>query len=221
MLISNSKKFIFIHIPKNAGQSVTSTLLKYCISNKEKPLANLIGSRRYIQINSKLKQYLNLSFYSHPFKDHEKAAAVKINLGDSYDSYFKFAFVRNPWDWMFSHYMYTIKNVRHYKHKFVKDNFKNFDEYVDYECHNEASKAYNQRSFIFDSSGQQIVDFVGKFESLSNDFKIICDKLSIKENMPHVNQSNKENYRHHYSNHSKNLVRDFYSKDIELFNYDF
>ena len=221
MLISNSSKFIFIHIPKNAGQSITSTLLKYCISNKEKCISNLIGSRRYIQINSKLKQYLKFSFYNHQFNDHEKALRIKETLGDSYDSYFKFAFVRNPWDWMFSHYMYTIKNVRHYRHKFVKKNFKDFNEYVKYECNNEESKMYNQSSFIYDSSGRKIVDFVGKFENLSNDFQIICDKLNIKESIPHVNQSNKENYRHHFSDCSKNLVRDFYARDIELFNYEF
>ena len=54
MLISKTKKFIFIHIPKNAGQSITSTLLKYCISDSTRFLINTIGPRNYIRINTKL-----------------------------------------------------------------------------------------------------------------------------------------------------------------------
>jgi hypothetical protein len=221
MLLSENKKFIFVHIPKNAGQSITSTLIKYCISDKEKIVTNLIGVRNYIKVNSKLKQYLKFSFYSHQFQDHEKAYRIKETLGSSYNSYFKFAFVRNPWDWIFSHYTYTLKNVRHYRHKFVKDNFDNFNEYVEYECLHKRSKSYNQNNFIFDSSGAQIVDFIGKFENINNDFQAICDKLEIDEKIPHFNQSNKVSYKQHYSERSKDLVRDLYLRDIELFDYKF
>ena len=34
---------------------------------------------------------------------------LKISLGMNYADYFKFAIVRNPWDWLFSKYKYTLK----------------------------------------------------------------------------------------------------------------
>ena len=221
MLISNSKKFIFIHIPKNAGQSITNAFFQFCLGNKGRFATDIIGARNYIKINTKLMQYFNFSFYDHPFKDHERATKVKQVLGPSYSSYFKFAFVRNPWDWIFSHYTYTMKNVRHYRHSFVKNNLKNFDEYVEYECSKGMHEQYNQNGFIFDSSGNQLVDFIGKFENIQNDFQNICNQLDIDANIKHFNQSNKLSYRDHFSKRSKDLVKDYYYKDIELFDYKF
>lgn len=221
MLISNNKRFLFIHIPKNAGQSITNALFKFCVGKKGKLASELIGTRNYIRLNTKLIQLLNFSFYPHSFKDHDKACRVKEVLGSSYSSYFKFAFVRNPWDWIFSHYTYTLKNVRHYRHSFVKNNFKNFNEYVEYECLKGTSDQYNQHSFIFDSSGNKLVDFIGKFENLQSDFRIICDQINVDANIEHFNQSNKMCYREHFSERSKDLIKDYYSKDIELFDYKF
>jgi hypothetical protein len=221
MLISNSKKFIFIHIPKNAGQSITNALFKFCVGKNARFFSDIISTRNYIRINSKLMQLFNFSFYDHSFKDHESASNVKEVLGSSYSSYFSFAFVRNPWDWILSHYTYTLKNVRHYRHSFVKNNLKNFDEYVEYECLKGMPEQYNQNKFIYDSSGNQLVNFVGKFENIQNDFQIICDQLDIDTNIKHFNQSNKFNYREHFSERSKDLVKDYYSKDIELFDYKF
>ena len=82
MLISKTKKFIFIHIPKNAGQSITSTLLKYCISDNAKFFVEFLGARNYIRINTKLKKYFNRTLYNHNFLDHERAYMVKDILGD-------------------------------------------------------------------------------------------------------------------------------------------
>ena len=220
MLISNKKKFIFIHIPKCAGQSVTSILLKYCISTKERFVTKIIGARNYIRINTKLQQYFNFSLYGHNFSDHARAYAVKDALGDSYDDYFKFAFVRNPWDWLFSNYTYALKNIRHYRHTFIKNNFKDFNEFVEWECLENNNKKY-QKEFIYDSSGNLIVDFVGKFENLKTDFDIICNKLNLENQLPHFNQSSKKSYKEYYSQRTKALVEEHYREDIKLLDYKF
>lgn len=220
MLISKTKKFIFIHIPKNAGQSITSTLLKYCISDSTKFLINTIGPRNYIRINTKLDKYFNYTLYNHNFKDHERAYMVKESLGEEYINYFKFAIARNPWDRLFSRYNYALKNVRHYSHKFIKRNFSSFNEYVEWDCLKNDNRKY-QTEFILDNDGNKIVDFVGKFENLENDFRIICEKIGVDEKIPHFNQSVKSDYRKHYSKSSRDLVRDYYSSDIESLNYEF
>lgn len=220
MLISKTKKFIFIHIPKNAGQSISSTLLKYCVSDNTKFVINLIGPRNYLRINTKLEKYLNFTLYEHNFKDHERAYMVLDTLKDDYANYFKFAFVRNPWDRLFSRYNYALKNVRHYNHKFIKRNFSSFNEYVEWDCLKNPNKKY-QKEFILNHHGEKIVDFIGKFENLENDFKKVCESIGVNEKIPHFNQSVKSDYRKHYSMSSRDLVRDCYSTDIELLNYEF
>ena len=220
MLLSKTKKFIFIHIPKNAGQSITSILLNYCLSDSAKFAANLIGSRTFIRINTKMKKYFNQTLYDHNFKDHERAYKVKDLLGESYSDYFKFAIVRNPWDWLFSQYNYTLKNPRHFRHKFVKSNFSSFNEYVQWDCLNN-DKRKCQKEFVLDRSGNKIIDYIGKFENLEYDFGEICRIIGVDVRIPHFNQSNKNDYRKYYSRESRDLVSDYYSSDIELFDYEF
>lgn len=220
MLISKTKKFIFIHIPKNAGQSITSTLLKYCISDNSKCFINFIGARNYIRINTKFKKYFNKTLYDHNFKDHERAHAVRDFLGDEYSNYFKFAIVRNPWDWLFSKYKYSIKNTRHFRHKFIKNNFSSFNEFVQWECLKNANKKC-QAEFVFDTAGNKIVNFIGRFENLEDDFRKICKEIEVNEKIPHFNKSMERNYREHYSEKSRNLVREHYASDIDLFDYEF
>ena len=220
MLISKTKKFIFIHIPKNAGQSITSTLLKYCISGNAGRSIQFIGARNYIRINTKLKKYFNRTLYDHNFKDHERANAVKDILGDEYSNYFKFAIVRNPWDWLFSKYKYTLKNTRHFRHKFVKSNFSTFDQFVEWECLKNNNKKC-QAEFVLDNDGNKIVDFIGRFENLEDDFREICNKIEVDEKIPHFNKSMSRNYREYYSGKSRDLVGEYYASDINLFDYEF
>jgi hypothetical protein len=220
MLISKKKKFIFIHIPKNAGQSITSTLLKYCISDRSRNVVNFLGARNYIRINTKLKKYFNRTLYDHNFKDHERACAIKNSIGDEYEDYFKFAIVRNPWDWLFSKYKYALKNTRHFRHKFVKNNFSSFDEFVQWECLKNDNKK-SQTEFLLDKAGHNIVDFIGRFENLEDDFRKICHRIEVDEKIPHFNKSLERNYREYYSEKSRDLVREYYASDIDLFDYEF
>ena len=73
-MISHPHKFVFIHIPKTGGSSIETLFLG-------KP------QRRWApEIN-------------HYFQ-HATAAELRNRLmnRDNFDRYFKFAFVRNPWD---------------------------------------------------------------------------------------------------------------------------
>lgn len=98
VIISKKKKFIFIHIYKNAGNSIKNLLHDY-------------HNPKYT--------------FKHP---HYKAKNIKETLGDKYSEYISFVVIRNPWDWQVSLYHYMLKDKEHHQHEFIKSlgNFDNY-----------------------------------------------------------------------------------------------
>ena len=151
---------------------------------------------------------------------HKKYVSIR-NEYPFVDSYFKFAFVRNPWDWAVSWYFYR-------KDRPNSNNTKNisFKKWIK----EKASTAYNpigiglsvaQSDFICDEYGVK-VDFVGRFENLQEDFNTICDKIAIpRQQLCHLNKSEHEHYSRYYDDETRDLVAQRYAKDIEYFGYEF
>jgi hypothetical protein len=75
--------------------------------------------------------------------------------------------------------------------------------------------------FICDDDGNVIVDFVGRFENLERDFQTICSSIGIDPELPHLNRTSHRNYRCYYTDETKEIVRGWARKDIEMFGYEF
>ncbi len=110
MLMSRKRKFIFIHIYKNAGSSVTNALL---------PFATSKWQRMIDRVSIKLK--LPRQFDPAPFPVHIRAPELVKAIGkEAFDSFYSFAIVRNPWDWQVSLYNYALKSTSHPQHELTK-----------------------------------------------------------------------------------------------------
>ena len=73
--------------------------------------------------------------------------------------------------------------------------------------------------FFFENN-VQLVDFIGRFESLNDDFKGICSRLNIQTMLPHVNaRADEIPYLDYYSQNSIDMIFEAYKEDIEAFNY--
>jgi len=188
-------KCIFVHIPKNAGLSVTYTLF-----------GNAGGSHR------KIVDY------------------KKVFSRSTFKRYYKFSFVRNPWDRVVSTFFF-LKNGgltekdRVWAEKHLAP-FGTFDAFVKgwlkEENINNSLHFQHQHVFLEDEKGKIAVDFIGRFENIDEDFKIITDKLGINRILKKTNTSQrKKNYRDYYDEETKEIVNEVYKKDIQLFNYGF
>jgi hypothetical protein len=62
---------------------------------------------------------------------------------------------------------------------------------------------------------------VGRYETLAADFAQVCDRLKLRVELPHVNQSVHQDYRTYYSEHTRQLVAEHFAADIRLFGYTF
>ncbi len=211
MLISESKKFLFVHIQKTAGRSFEAVL-----KDNIPDLKSLPGT-------------------------HDHAAWVKDDLGDIWDELYKVAFVRNPWDRLVSWYaMFQRKgNTTWYKRvtglgnynkirQYVLDNTNSFDEFI-YKCTDiiedsdgKKSFLYNQLDYVSDAEGEVMVDYIGRFENIVEDTGVVFKKLCIEgASLPHKNISEHRNYRTYYTDETRDIVAERYARDIEYFGYEF
>ena len=206
MLLSVSHRFIFIHVNKAAGSSM------------KRALGQLDRQPSRSSLN-KLKSKLHLArdYRKRFYPVHTYASQLQRELpAEVYNDFFKFAFVRNPWDWLVSTYNYLRNTPTHRHHRRVLA-MKSFAEYAEFEiAHGDRSQA----AFVCKNK-DVIVDFVGRFETLDDDFAIVCERLGIDVTLPHTNRTCHRDYREHYDDKLAEIVGQHWQKDIRLFGYEF
>ena len=227
-MICRQHQCLFVHVPKSAGQSIEQFFMDRLGLDWETGRAEvLMGDNPDRSRGTQKLAHLSAFEYVHDgFVD-----------ADEFESLFKFTFVRNPYERLVSEYRY-----RNYFHHH------SFSDFV----HNKLPRpgwddkyrhVMSQYEMLHDLHGRLLVDFVGRFESLQQDFDTVCRRLGIEDSeLPHRNPSNKksrnlkrrfrnflfrngENDKRHYTEfydeHTRATVTELYRKDIETFGYRF
>jgi hypothetical protein len=133
-----------------------------------------------------------------------------------FNLYFKFGFVRNPWDRLVSAYHYSLKWYA--ENDAQKLNLKRFDNFSTWmrPVHTGFNKYGSQYSYV------RGCDFIGRTENFQEDFNTVCDKIGIpKQQLPHKNATKHEHYTEYYDDETREIVAEKYAKDIEYFGYKF
>lgn len=194
-MINHKHKFIFVHIPKTGGTSIQYLFTKN---------------------NNVTKKENKKHFTSNDYH--------RENISE-WNSYFKFSFVRNPFDFLVSYYIFRMKMIngelgrteRFMSKKYKNSNFKSWIR------NNFFNDPRVMTHFDFLSVNEKIeLDYIGKFENFQEDFNIICDKIGIpQQQLPHINKSKHKHYTEHYDDETRQLVAEKYAKDIKYFGYKF
>lgn len=201
-MIIHDSKCIFIHIPKTGGQSIEVSLGlnigdKFSQNKKWYDMSTMVG------LNPTSGEYMQ----------HFSISRILKEIPTIYD-YKSFTFVRNPWDRVVSDYKW---------YGGLKDRVGTLEEFIINERVADKSHVIPQYKFIYDENNVQLVDYIGRFETLERDFYNICEQLNLDPDpLPHHNKTcSKKHYTEYYSNTTKDLVHEKYHKDIEYFNYRF
>ncbi len=200
MLISKEKMLIFAAFNKTGSTSIEAALNSY---------------------NSRLLYYRLMIMYRFVIRErrlfkHARPAQLKVLLGErEWDRYFKVSFVRNPWDRTVSLYNYHKKNPNRYPLA-----QRSFEEWLLGGGTGTVKKSMVE--FISDNQGRIIMDYVGRYENLEENFSYICQKVNLPNlSLAHLNQSSFRGYRDYYTQTSKRIVEEWAAKDIAAFGYTF
>ena len=224
-LISHRHKFIFIHIYKTAGTSVTASLLRHSSFKDRLAYDYLITKKLSNTIDRIFNSWDDGKKWLTGYHKHSQAIEIREHLGSScFDEYYKFSFVRNSWDWLVSLYFYIRRENTHINHHLANQlNFKEFlQNYLE-------TNPPLQLDFISDSQGKIIVDKIGCFEQLQQDFAEILDRIQIEDrqynspNLKVINMSSNRsrNYQQYYDGESSNWVEEYFQPDIAYFKFQF
>jgi uncharacterized protein YabN with tetrapyrrole methylase and pyrophosphatase domain len=80
------------------------------------------------------------------------------------------------------------------------------------------------KPYLTNNEGKVIVDFIGRFENLQNDYNTICNKLRISKNdltWDNKSRYNSDLYKRYYNEESFELVNSIFKEDIEFLGYQF
>ena len=195
MILSEKHNFIYIAIPKTGTTTIHNAFSKLDDETLFMEKANKSNKNR-----------VNKSLYKHITPKNLKTQI------ENFDEYFKFTFVRNPYDravsWVY--YYYRNRKINLDEHSFKELIFK-FPDWI-WTC---------QHEFLFEDN-KNSMNFVGKVENFQEDFNTICDKIGIPhQQLPHKNKSKHKHYTEYYDEETKSIVAEKYAKDIEYFGYTF
>lgn len=229
MIVSHKHKFIFIKTEKTASSSIEIALSEICgpddiitPTRGDLEVQRAVSGQNF-RIEHPMKPERKLwrrvlrrpERPYHPtvgYYEHMPAWRIRTYLGEEvWNSYFKFAFTRNPWDAQVSYYFYKTRNDVPRPP---------FDVFLQRQ-----KKARVQLWNLYTIDDVIAVDFLGRFENLDADFGEIQRRIGLKEPLvlPFANTSDKpkDRYREFYSHQTRARVEAWYGKEIAAHGYEF
>ena len=194
MLLSHKKKFLFIHIQKTGGTSITRWL-QNSVSDME----------------MSIEAHSPLSVVEDRYRDYFKVAFVRNPFDRLVSWYSMISKVKNPnplQQKVLTHSKNFTEFILNCEHLTSKSNWKPFH--------------YNQIDYLTDAKGTVAVDFIGKFEDFSQGIKTISDYLDIDSHtIGHINSSTHTAYQDYYTEKTRDIISNRFQRDLHYFNYTF
>jgi hypothetical protein len=145
-----------------------------------------------------------------------------------FERYFKFAFVRNPWDRLASAYFFLRKGGLNERDRLWSEanlsRFASFDEFVRRWVTPKNVRSHfhfrPQFEFVEGAPGVPAVDFIGRFERLREDYDQLREKLGFGAELPRLNAESRDwRTADVYTAESARVVAEVFENDIRLFDY--
>lgn len=202
---------LFIWIPKNAGTSIYHTLRT---KNQTEDVA-LTTLEKFKKFNKLPRGFSSIGHLS--FKEIKEQ---RILDQEYLSNCWKFAFVRNPYSRIVSLHRHIGGNTT------LEEYLQNIQLYTDliglYNIKGN-SQSNPQYKWIYDKDMNLVVDFIGRFENLQEDFDYICKQLDIEPMK--IDCKNKRCsstcYLRSHTPETIELTKKIYKKDFELLGYSY
>lgn len=206
MIISSTHKFIFVAIPKTGTHSVRRALRVH------------MGPEDLEQVGLFVQRSLPMPELARIGHGHITLAQVRPFMKPAdFETFFKFAFVRNPFDRFVSYSSFITRENGHFDrdpHKVMRYFLANppMDHVL----------FRPQHEFVSDVDGSLLTDYIGRVEHMQQSYDEICGRIGIPSAaLDQVNSSRRKDYRDYYDQSLIDGVAKLYARDLELFGYEF
>ena len=254
-MISHQYRFIYFHIPRTAGTSIEDALWRYRDHNQKGPHPqdhpdyygrydwHLYGfhqenfgdgSNNVKHVGDRIYEYAS-NLLAEDSQPHSYNYGV-----EKFESYFKFTFVRNPWD-RFISLWFKFKEEPILQNQFNTlyelspycdfDDMESVLRYLWLSSKKELLLPFwfkPQYEFIHDSNLRILTNYVGAYEKLQFCFDFLCDRIDFpKKELPwsedkhRRKEKDKKHYTEFYEKRTENMIRDVYKEDIRTWGYEF
>ena len=208
MIISHRHRFIFAAVPKTGTHSVRQALREQ-LGDEDVEQVGLFVDKRF--------PWEDLAAIRH---GHLSLRQVRPYLGEeAFGGYFKFAFVRNPFDRFVSYCAFMLRGGDDFQQQ-PREVMRHFLFREPPEHH---ILFQPQASLLMDDDSKSLlIDGVGRVEDMQASYDAICARIGIASRpLERVNGSRHGDYRRYYDQALIDGVAARYAQDLELFDYTF
>ncbi|MDJ0820338.1 MAG: hypothetical protein QNJ09_00840 [Paracoccaceae bacterium] len=214
MLVSHSKKFIYIKTTKTAGTSVEMALQHHCV-----PAGTPIGEiTDCLESSAGIVGARGPDVSGQPWFNHMSAQAIRNKLpADVWNGYCKICNIRNPWDKTVSFFHMAFPKI---KNEAPADIFEAFRSWIA-----EADKLGSDTKIYF-IDNTPVADEYIRYHTLTEDLHRISEKLGLDvPDLPEAKTEqrgqNKLPYQDYYDAAGRQKVSDIYHREIDHFGWTF
>jgi hypothetical protein len=207
MIISGLHKFIFVAIPKTGTHSVRQALREH------------MGTRDLEQVGLFVQKRFPIPELAQLQHGHLSLQQVRPYLRpEEWQSFFKFAFVRNPFDRFISYCAFRTRG----QDLFERDPKSVMRHYLFEAPPHDHLLFQPQYGFVTGDDGQLLTDYVGRVERMQESYDEIAGRIGIPSRpLERVNATERRDYRDYYDQQLIDGVARLYARDLELFDYQF
>lgn len=164
MPINHGERYIFVHIPKTAGSTILDRL------NIDRTVSNFFGGQFQVR-------YYTVECVA----QHMPAFLIRKIRPDIFDKYYKFSFIRNPYDRVLSEFFWCRKNAN-LESKTEDEILSDFNQWLEpYYLTKNTSRKFSQRWFLYSRCKKHLlVDEIYRYENFEQEFSKLVEKLKIK-----------------------------------------
>jgi hypothetical protein len=208
LIVSHRHRFIFAAVPKTGTHAVRQALREQ-LGEGDLEQVGLFVNKRF--------PWAELAAIEH---GHLSLRQVRPYLGEeAFGGYFKFAFVRNPFDRFVSYCAFMLRGGEVFQQR-PRDVMRHFL----FEAPPEQHILFQpQASVLVGEDGRSLLaDEVGRVEDMQGSFDAVCARIGIPSRaLDRVNDTRRGDYRRYYDQVLIDAVAARYAQDLDLFGYSF
>jgi Sulfotransferase family len=206
MIVSFARKFVFAAVPKTGTHAVRQALRAH------------LGPEDIEQVGLFVQKKFPIPDLAALQHGHISLRQLRPHLPpEQFESFFKFAFVRNPFDRFVSYCSFMTR----FKGEFLA----NPQQVMAYFLQNPPRQHvlfWPQNMFIADENGELLTDYVGRVEEMQQSYDEVARRIGVPTTqLEKVNTSTRSDFRTYYTPPLVDGVARLYARDLELFGYEF